>query len=113
MQLPEWYENWEKTGLIAWLDDGDGKIAYHGGDKIHLNEIFHQKTIGADDFKLIRDKHQRWLDSGDADGGHADGEDGRPGLRARGFNGPDKDIMVLAVPEMAELMSWIVALVAA
>ena len=26
-ELPEWFENWERTGLILWLDDGDGVIS--------------------------------------------------------------------------------------
>ena len=41
------------------------------------------------------------------------GADGRAVLRARGLSGPDRDIIVLATPEMAELASWIIALVAA
>ncbi|MEO0587743.1 MAG: sodium:solute symporter family protein [Planctomycetota bacterium] len=28
-QLPDWYENWNSTGLIAWVDfNGDGKVAF-------------------------------------------------------------------------------------
>ena len=27
-ELPEWFNNWEKTGLIMWLDDGDGRVRY-------------------------------------------------------------------------------------
>jgi len=26
--LPEWYDNWEQTGLIYWLDDGDDVVRY-------------------------------------------------------------------------------------
>ncbi|MBA4304845.1 MAG: cation acetate symporter [Sphingobacteriaceae bacterium] len=63
--LPEWMNNWTKTGLIA-IDDknGDGKVQYVA-DK-EANEL----TI-------------------------------------------DKDIMVLANPEVAELPNWVVGLVAA
>ena len=43
----------------------------------------------------------------------ARGQDGRSGLRDRGLAGPDRDIIVLATPEMAELADWIIALVAA
>ena len=39
--------------------------------------------------------------------------DGRPVLRDAGLAGPDRDIIVLATPEMAELANWIIALVAA
>lgn len=63
--LPEWVNNWSKTGLIAIEDkNGDGKVQYVA-DK-EANEL----TI-------------------------------------------DKDIMVLANPEVAQLPSWVVGLVAA
>ena len=29
-ELPRWFNNWEKTGLIVWLDDGDGRLEYFG-----------------------------------------------------------------------------------
>lgn len=41
------------------------------------------------------------------------GEDGRAVLREKGLSGPDRDIIVLATPEMEELSAWIIALVAA
>jgi cation/acetate symporter len=64
-EAPEWFRNWETTGLIAFDDkDGDGVIRY----------------------------------SGDAE---------RNELRV------DRDIMVLANPEIARLPAWVVALVAA
>ena len=25
-EMPQWFTNWEKTGLILWLDDGDGRL---------------------------------------------------------------------------------------
>jgi cation/acetate symporter len=63
--LPEWVNNWTKTGLIAIEDkNGDGKVQYVA-DK-EANEL----TI-------------------------------------------DKDIMVLANPEVAQLPNWVVGLVAA
>lgn len=62
--MPEWFSNWETTGLIAFDDkNGDGKIQYVAGE---ANEL----TI-------------------------------------------DRDIMVLANPEIAQLPNWVVALVAA
>jgi cation/acetate symporter len=64
-ELPEWFNNWEKTKLIKFTDkNGDGKVQYV-----------------ADEFKneLI----------------------------------VDKDIMVLANPEIANLPNWVIALVAA
>jgi len=63
--VPEWFTNWEKTGLIAFNDKNeDGKIQYVGDAE--KNEL----TI-------------------------------------------DRDIMVLANPEIANLPNWVIALVAA
>lgn len=63
--VPEWFKNWETTGLIEFNDkNGDGKIQYVGD--VSLNEL----TV-------------------------------------------DRDIMVLANPEIANLPNWIIALVAA
>ncbi|MEE8557642.1 MAG: VC_2705 family sodium/solute symporter, partial [Myxococcota bacterium] len=64
-EAPEWFRNWEKTGLIGFEDlNGDGIITYSGDES--KNE-----------------------------------------LRV------DRDIMVLANPEIARLPAWVVALVAA
>lgn len=65
--VPEWFKNWEVTGLIKFEDrNGDGKIQYRGPKSDEPNEL----TI-------------------------------------------DRDIMVLANPEIASLPNWIVGLVAA
>jgi cation/acetate symporter len=64
-EAPEWFTNWEKTGLIAFDDkDADGVITYSGDP---------EKS------ELV----------------------------------VDRDIMVLANPEIARLPAWVVALVAA
>ena len=104
-ELPSWFENWEKTGLILWMDDGDGVMRYSAGED---NEIFRGGSLSAAELADVRVTHQAWLDTGGAQGA-----DGRTALRARGLSGPDRDIIVLATPEMAELASWIIALVAA
>lgn len=104
-ELPEWYENWEQTGLILWFDDGDGRVRYSNRDD---NEIFRSGGLNTSELVEIRSAHERWLDS---DG--ARGMDARDTLRAQGLSGPDQDIIVLATPEMAELASWIIALIAA
>ena len=65
--VPEWFKNWEVTGLIKFEDrNNDGKIQYRGPKSDEPNEL----TI-------------------------------------------DRDIMVLANPEIASLPNWIVGLVAA
>ncbi len=104
-ELPGWFNSWEKTGMIMWLDDGDGKVRYSGRED---NEIFRSGKLSGVDLAKIRESHQRWLLSGSAEG-----EDGRAVMTAKGLTGPDRDIIVLATPEMAELANWIIALVAA
>ena len=52
--------------------------------------------------------HQQWIDTGGERG-----TDARIELNRLGLNGPDRDIIVLATPEMAELSNWIIAFVAA
>jgi cation/acetate symporter len=107
-ELPDWYRSWSRTGLVLWLDDGDGVVQFGGGAGQERGELFRAGTLGASEQGELRASHQAWLDSG----GRA-GADGRAALRARGLAGPDPDIIVLATPEMARLASWIVALVAA
>ncbi|MDA9626019.1 cation acetate symporter [Pseudomonadota bacterium] len=90
---PAWFKNWEGIGLIAWNDkNSDGIIHYSAGNA----------------FKNTR---PQFID--------ADGDFGQ-----RLTNNPsdeanqneiyiDKDIMVLANPEIAKLPGWVIALVAA
>jgi len=106
-ELPEWFQSWEQTGLILWMDDGDGRLSYTGGDRIDENELFRSGKLGTIQVAGIRDNHRKWLR------GEVGGEDGRAVLRQAGLVGPDRDIIVLATPEMAGLANWIIALVAA
>ncbi len=102
-ELPAWFESWEQTGLIAWFDDGDNRLRYSAGDD---NEVFRSGSMAAAHMQALATSHQRWLDG-------AGGEDARPELREAGLSGPDRDIIVLATPEMAGLSAWIIALMAA
>ncbi|CAM2070372.1 Cation acetate symporter [Sulfidibacter corallicola] len=104
-EMPAWYANWEKTGLIMWLDDGDGKARYSANTD---NEMFRAGKLPAAELAAIREDHRAWLASSGTQGA-----DGRERLRAKGLSGPDRDIIVLATPEMAELSAWIIALIAA
>ncbi|MBT3877649.1 MAG: cation acetate symporter [Candidatus Scalindua sp.] len=104
-QLPDWFQNWEKTGLILWMDDGDGMVRYCAGVD---NEIFRNGKLTTNDLIVINRSHQKWIDTGGTEG-----NDGRIVMRQKGLSGPDRDIIVLATPEMAELADWIIALVAA
>ena len=76
---PEWFKNWEKTGLLKFEDkNGDGRIQYYN-DK---NKTFTAKA---------------------AEYGWAGNE----------MITVDKDIIVLANPEIANLPGWVIALVVA
>ncbi len=101
--LPSWFNNWEKTGLILWFDDGDGKLRYSNRDD---NEIFRTGALTTSTVREYSVAHQQWIDG-------TGGFDARERLRAAGVSGPDNDIIVLATPEMARLANWIIALMAA
>ena len=78
-ERPDWFRNWEATGLLAFEDkNGDGRIQYYND----ANPEFAEQA------------------------------------RAWGWAGNemvtvDRDIMVLANPEIAQLPGWVIALVAA
>ena len=76
--LPTWFSNWEKTGLLSFEDkNGDNLVQYYNDENPNMAETAAQ----------------------------------------RGWNGNeltvDRDIMVLANPEIANLPAWVVALVVA
>ena len=76
---PQWFKNWETTGLLQYEDkNGDGRIQYYN-DK---NEEFAAK---AESF----------------------------GWKGNEMVKVDRDIMVLANPEIAKLPNWVIALVVA
>lgn len=89
--IPSWFKSWEAIGLIGWVDKNeDGAVQYAPGAP------FEGKPTYA-------------------------GHDGNEGERAL-TNAPtananevyvDRDIMVLANPEIAALPPWVIALVAA
>lgn len=103
-EIPEWFKNWENSGLIAWVDkNGDGKVQYRG-DGAALSAM-------EDDPKFI----PRFKGLGE------DAERGEHGERLLN-NAPtdavnelyiDRDIIVLANPEIGQLPDWVIALVAA
>jgi len=88
--IPEWFKNWENTGLIAWDDkNGDGKIQYVEGASSNGKPVY-IKERGAHGERLI-----------------SNGNENANELYV------DRDIMVLANPEIANLPNWVIALVAA
>ena len=76
-ERPQWFKNWEKTGLLKFEDkNGDGRIQYY--DEKGMGE----KATGF-------------------------------GWKGNEMVKVDRDIMVLANPEIAQLPNWVIALVAA
>ena len=76
---PEWFQNWEKTGLLGFEDkNGDNRIQYYNDQ----NEAFAPK---AEEY----------------------------GWKGNEMTTVDKDIIVLANPEIAKLPGWVIALVVA
>ena len=90
---PAWFQNWEEIGLIAWKDKNeDGVIQYSSG-----NALENIKP----NFTGIRGENGERLVSNLQD-----------------FSNEneiyiDRDIIVLANPEIAQLPGWVIALVAA
>jgi cation/acetate symporter len=76
-ERPQWFKNWEQTGLLTFEDkNGDGRIQYY-------------------DEKGIGDKAAEY------------------GWKGNEMTNVDRDIMVLANPEIAKLPNWVIALVVA
>ena len=91
--LPEWVRSWEDIGLIAWVDkDGDGAVDYAPG------AAFVGKPSFAPD---------------EARGEHGERVLVNEPTDAKNELYVDRDIMVLANPEISGLPDWVVALVAA
>lgn len=89
--IPSWFKKWEATGLIAWTDkNGDGKIQYLPGSAIDAKKPLFIEGNGAHGQRLISN----------------------PSKTANELY-VDRDITVLANPEIAGLPNWIIALVAA
>ncbi|NCT09398.1 MAG: cation acetate symporter [Flavobacteriia bacterium] len=90
-EIPEWFKNWENTGLISWTDkNNDGKIQYVSGNAIDGKKPIYTEKRGAHGERLITNSSTQINE-----------------LYV------DNDIMVLANPEIAGLPNWVIALVAA
>ncbi|MGK0414780.1 MAG: cation/acetate symporter [Polaribacter sp.] len=91
-EIPQWFKNWEDTGLISWTDkNGDGKIQYVAGNALDGKKPVFTEERGTYGERLISnasasEKNELYV---------------------------DRDIMVLANPEIANLPNWVIGLVAA
>ena len=89
---PSWFKNWEEIGLIAWKDKNlDGAIRYSSGDAVKGRPVYGTER-GPSGERIV--------------------------LNTPNFDNEnevyiDRDIIVLANPEIAELPGWVIALVAA
>lgn len=92
VNAPDWFKKWESTGLIAWIDkNSDGKIQYLKGNAIEGKKpVFVADSRGTHGQRLVinasTSQNELFV---------------------------DRDIMVLANPEIAKLPNWVIALVAA
>ncbi len=90
---PSWFKNWEEIGLIAWMDKNqDGKIQYSSGDALENVKPSYQELRGPNGQRLLENE---------------------PNLSNENEIYIDRDIIVLANPEIAQLPGWVIALVAA
>lgn len=95
--MPEWFGTWEETGLLTWVDKNeDGIITYAPGAAIDGLPDIQRNAEG----EIVRG---------------AFGEVKVNNPLAEGSNElyVDRDIMVLANPEIANLPAWVAGLVAA
>jgi cation/acetate symporter len=90
-QIPAWFKSWEDIGLIGWQDkNGDGKIQYAPGAPFQGKPTFsdERRTDGSREVTNTTTTNTNEVYV-------------------------DRDIMVLANPEIAALPAWVIALVAA
>lgn len=91
---PDWFKNWESQGMIAWVDKNeDGFMQYRAGDVFSGKPIFVEKpdTTSTGPRKVSNEIN----------------------FASENEVYYDKDIIVLANPEMAGLPPWLIALVMA
>jgi cation/acetate symporter len=90
-ELPAWFSNWENTGLLAWTDkNNDGKIQYVSGKALDGKKPVFGEGKGANGERVVTN----------------------PSAEANELY-IDRDIIVLANPEIANLPAWVVALIGA
>ncbi len=90
--LPDWFSKWEDSGLLAWVDKNeDGRLQYRGGAALEPVKPQYLPTRGLSGERELANSPTT--------------NDNEVYI--------DRDIIVLAHPEIAQLPNWVVALVAA
>ncbi len=96
-EMPAWFNTWEETALLNWVDKNeDGIINYAPGSAIVGTPTIQRDGL----FEIERGKFNQVLVTNEP----------APGPNELYV---DRDIMVLANPEIAGLPNWVAALVAA
>ena len=91
-EAPEWFKNWENQGMIAWVDkNGDGIMQYRSGDVFTGKPSYDDSSRKVDSPRVVNNEISK----------------------SENEVYYDKDIIVLANPEMAGLPQWVIALVMA
>ena len=89
--IPQWFKTWEDTGLLAWVDKNeDGKVQYVAGAALAGKPAFTDER-GAHGQRMVSNSNSE----------------------TKNELYVDRDIIVLANPEIANLPAWVIALVAA
>ena len=92
-----WFKTWEQGGLLAWTDrNGDGKIQYAPDAAFKGKPSFDGENVGIHGERLTTN--------------------GLPAANSGKIENElyvDRDIMVLANPEIANLPNWVIAFIAA
>ena len=98
--MPDWFRTWENSGLIAWYDhNADGKVQHAAGRAFAGGKpVFDPEARGESGGRLVTNP------------GPGDVAEGAPFANEIYV---DRDIMVLANPEIAGLPDWVIALIAA
>jgi len=101
-----WFKTWEQGGLLAWNDrNGDGKIQYAKGAA--FDGAKGKPAYDGDK----RGEHGQRLTTNAKPAATAEETKGSNGIANEIY--VDRDIMVLANPEIANLPNWVIALMAA
>ncbi len=98
-----WFKTWEQGGLLAWNDrNGDGKIQYAAGSAFNGKPAYDSDKTAPDGHRVTTNGK------------------GVPTAEELAKNNGianelyvDRDIMVLANPEIANLPNWVIAFIAA
>ncbi|MBE0492121.1 MAG: cation acetate symporter [Sulfurospirillum sp.] len=99
-----WFKTWESSGLLAWNDrNGDGKIQYAKGDAF----------VGKPKFTGEFGPSGQRLTSNPASAHTQSAEEMRASGKIVNEIYVDRDIIVLANPEIAGLPNWVIAFIAA